>query len=89
VVLGVRPEHVLFADADTAPGPELSATVEAIEPTGSEVHVVFQWGPHQLIARVAPRPLPEPGAQLKLRLAAQHLHFFSADADGRRIGPPD
>ena len=85
VVLGVRPEHVLLADRAAPVGPSLRATLEAVEPTGSELHVVFQCGPHQLIARVAPRPLPEPGALVHLRLAADALHFFSPEPDGRRI----
>jgi multiple sugar transport system ATP-binding protein len=89
VVLGVRPEHVLLADSAAAVGPSLSATLEAIEPTGAELHVVFRCGPHELIARIAPRPLPEPGALLQLRLAVDHLHFFSSEPEGRRIGPID
>jgi multiple sugar transport system ATP-binding protein len=87
VVLGVRPEHVLLADAAGPPGPSLAATLEAIEPTGPELHLVFRCGPHELIARLAPRPLPEPGTRVQLRLAAEHLHFFSSEPEGRRIGP--
>jgi multiple sugar transport system ATP-binding protein len=87
VILGVRPEHVLLADAATSVGPGLIATLEAVEPTGSELHLVFRCGPHELIARTAPRPLPEPGAHLQLRLAADHLHFFSPEPDGHRLAP--
>jgi multiple sugar transport system ATP-binding protein len=87
VVLGVRPEHVLLADAAGPAGPTLSATLEAIEPMGPELHLVFRCGAHELIARVALRPLPQPGAQVQLRLVADHLHFFSSDPEGRRIGP--
>jgi multiple sugar transport system ATP-binding protein len=87
VVLGVRPEHVLLADTAAPVGPSLNATLEAIEPTGPELHLVFRCGPHELIARIAPRPLPQPGAQLQLRLAADHLHFFSSDPEARRIAP--
>ena len=92
VVLGVRPEHVHVVLPDTADtaapvGPRLTATLEAIEPTGFELHLVFRCGPYQLIARIAPRPLPEPGALLQLRLALDHLHFFSSESEGRRIGP--
>jgi multiple sugar transport system ATP-binding protein len=85
LVLGVRPEHLLLADSGAPLAPTLSATLEAIEPTGHELLLVFRCGDHQLIARVAPRPLPEAGTVLSLRLAPDHLHFFSADADGRRL----
>ena len=87
VVLGVRPEHVLLADTAVPARSALSATLEAIEPTGPELHLVFRCGLHQLIARVAPRPLPQPGARMQLRLAVEHLHFFSSEPEGRRIGP--
>jgi multiple sugar transport system ATP-binding protein len=87
VVLGVRPEHVFLAD-DTAAlvGPSLSATLEAVEPTGPELHLILRCGAHELIARVAPRPLAALGTPLQLRLAADHLHFFSAEPGGLRIG---
>ncbi|HEV3019149.1 MAG TPA: sn-glycerol-3-phosphate ABC transporter ATP-binding protein UgpC [Burkholderiaceae bacterium] len=88
VVLGVRPEHVLLADTAAPIGPTLAATLEAIEPIGPELHLVLRCGPHELIARVPPRPLPQPGARLQLRLAVEHLHFFSSEPEGRRIGPP-
>src|SRR5262249_25050808 len=85
VVLGVRPEHV-FLESPAAPvGPSLSATLEAVEPTGAEVHLILRCGAHEVIARVAPRPLPEPGTALRLRLAGEHLHFFSAEPGGLRI----
>jgi multiple sugar transport system ATP-binding protein len=86
VVLGVRPEHVFLADAPAPVGPSLSATLEAVEPTGPELHLILRCGAHELIARVAPRSLPAPGTPLQLRLAADHLHFFSAEPGGLRIG---
>jgi multiple sugar transport system ATP-binding protein len=85
LVLGVRPEHLLPADTGAPGGPTLSATLEAIELTGHELHLVFRCGNHQLIARIAPRPLPQAGTVLTLRLAPDHLHFFSAESDGRRL----
>jgi multiple sugar transport system ATP-binding protein len=89
VVLGVRPEHVVPSDQATATaGPALSARLEAIEPIGSELHLVLRLREVELIARVAPRPLPEPGALMTLRLAAEGLHFFAADAAGQRLGGP-
>ncbi|MGH8674585.1 MAG: hypothetical protein ACREVG_09775 [Burkholderiales bacterium] len=42
-------------------------------------------GPSELVARVPPGPLPEPGATLPLRFAPEKLHFFEADPPGRRI----
>jgi multiple sugar transport system ATP-binding protein len=87
VVLGVRPEHVLLASRGAGVGPSLSARLEAIEPIGSELHLVLSHPRGELIARVAPGPLPQAGASLPLRFAADHLHFFAADEAGERIGP--
>jgi multiple sugar transport system ATP-binding protein len=78
----------MLADTAAPIGPTLDATLEAIEPIGPELHLVLRCGPHELIARVPPRPLPQPGARLQLRLAVEHLHFFSSEPEGRRIGPP-
>jgi multiple sugar transport system ATP-binding protein len=87
VVLGVRPEHLLLADAGAPQGSTLSATLEAIEPIGHELHLVFRCGAQELIARVAARSLPSPGTVTTLRLVPGHLHFFSAEPDGRRLTP--
>ena len=87
VVLGVRPEHV-FLESPAAPvGPSLPATLEAVEPTGAELHLILRCGAMEVIARMAPRPVPEPGTTVQLRLAAEHLQFFSAEPGGLRIEP--
>jgi multiple sugar transport system ATP-binding protein len=87
VVLGVRPEHVLLTSRVALVGPSLSARLEAIEPIGSELHLVLSHPSCELIARVAPGALPQPGSSMGLRFAADNLHFFTADEAGQRIGP--
>jgi multiple sugar transport system ATP-binding protein len=85
VVLGVRPEHVLLADRGAAVGPSLSARLEAIEPIGSELHLVLRHPNCELIARVAPGPLPPPGSWLPLRFAPDGLHFLAAGSGGEAV----
>ncbi|MBE1160715.1 ABC transporter ATP-binding protein [Dyella acidiphila] len=81
VTLGVRPEHLQPVAAGNA---ALAATLEVIEPVGSDVFLNLRHGEHMLVARVPPGELPTRGSVLPLGFAAAHLHFFDA-ADGKRI----
>jgi multiple sugar transport system ATP-binding protein len=86
VTLGVRPESLHVA-AEAAP--HLSAPVawqlDVTEPMGNEIVLYVHTGPHEAVARVAPQPLPEPGASLDLAFDLQALHFFDA-ATGEALG---
>ena len=80
--IGLRPEHLLRCEnGDT---PHFGAELEVIEPVGSEAFAYLRYGPHALIARLAPENLPEPGVTLSLRIAPGHVHLFDA-MDGRRL----
>ena len=78
--LGVRPEHLLQADAGTA---AFAPLVEVVEPVGNEVFVNLRHDGRTLVARLPPGTLPVPGETLPLQLSPTGLHFF--DADGLRI----
>lgn len=82
VVLGVRPEHLQPLDERHC---ALTAQLEVLEPVGNEVFLNLRFGGQALVARVAPRALPEPGASVPLGLATGHLHLFDG-ASGGRIG---
>jgi multiple sugar transport system ATP-binding protein len=81
VVLGVRPEHL---QPDPA-GAALQARLEVVEPVGNEVFLNLRFGDQVLVARVPPRPLPEPGSLVALGLSHPYLHLFDG-ASGARIG---
>jgi multiple sugar transport system ATP-binding protein len=81
VVLGVRPEHLQPDPGGTA----LQARLEVVEPVGNEIFLNLRFGELALVARVAPRGLPEPGSLVALGLAQPHLHLFDG-ASGTRIG---
>jgi len=70
--LGVRPEHLLHAAADEG----FTATVDVIEPVGSDVHAYLRVGAQTLVARLPPDELPTPGSTLRLRMAPTQLHWF-------------
>ena len=72
VQLGVRPEHLLAADADDG----FTAAVEVVEPIGSDVHAYARVGGQPLVARLAPEQVPERGDSLRLRIAPAQWHLF-------------
>ncbi len=81
VTVGVRPEHLLPAEA----GSGFSAQLEVVEPVGSETYANLRHGPHALVARFAPdTPLSPPGGPVHLRISPRHLHVFDGES-GQRL----
>jgi multiple sugar transport system ATP-binding protein len=74
VILGVRPEDVRVAKLGDVGSVRLR--LDLVEPMGNEIFVHASAGEHELTARVAPQPLPEPGADIALALDEARLHFF-------------
>jgi len=84
-VLGLRPEHLQPASDDAAtPLAQFEATLEVIEPVGNEIFLNLHFGNDALVARVAPRTLPEPGGRMRMEFDPARLHAFDANS-GRRI----
>ncbi len=85
LAVGIRPENL----QPGAGGPEgFQAVVEVIEPVGNEVFLNLRYGAQALVARIAPRGLPELGAMLSMTLATDRLHFFDI-ASGIRLEVPE
>jgi multiple sugar transport system ATP-binding protein len=83
VVLGIRPEDLLPAEACEA---ALSATLEVLEPVGNEIFLNLRYGSQALVSRVSPRALPEPGSTVPLTLVAERLHLFDPQTGTRIVG---
>jgi multiple sugar transport system ATP-binding protein len=81
VVLGIRPEHMQIG-ADGLP-----AEVLAVEPTGSDTHVVVTMGKTPVTVIARDRITVRPGDTLHLRVDPARAHFFSR-SDGRRLEVP-
>ena len=81
VVLGVRPEDLQPLEAGS---PALRARLEVLEPVGNEVFLNLRYGDQALVSRIAPRNVPEAGADVPLGLAVGRMHLFDA-ASGTRI----
>ena len=80
VVLGIRPEH-LVAQASGFP-----AEIVVVEPTGSETHIVAQFGAHSLVGVFRERIERRPGDILNLTAPSKNMYFFDGRS-GRRLAP--
>ncbi|MFD1645096.1 ABC transporter ATP-binding protein [Haloarchaeobius litoreus] len=75
-VLGVRPEDVAPASGDTGTG--LTATVEVVEPVGSDNYIYLDVA-DQFIARVDSTVEPAPGESMAVAFDESALHLFDTD----------
>jgi ABC-type sugar transport system ATPase subunit len=95
---GVRPEDLLVlgpsqpGDADPSPpegshlaGASAVATVDVVEPAGSETFLHVVAGPHRLVVRAGPDVRPATGSSIRLAVRAGRVHVFDA-ATGERAG---
>ncbi|MGQ0834306.1 MAG: ABC transporter ATP-binding protein [Gammaproteobacteria bacterium] len=84
LIVGLRPEDLQIAAAHpAATTPAFTATVDAVEPVGSEAFVHARLGGTDLIARVQPARLPHPGAAVTLVYAPEKLHLFDPASEER------
>lgn len=83
VTLGIRPEDLYVAGSAALTGPSAASrwTLDVVEPMGNEIVLYVSRGPHAAVARVAPQPVPEPGAEIELALDTGKLHFFDAETE--------
>ncbi len=78
IFLGIRPEDVydkLFAQ-DASEEFIITATVELVEPMGSEIYLYFSVGRNNFIARVNNQDTATPNQDLQLVFDMSKAHFF-------------
>jgi multiple sugar transport system ATP-binding protein len=86
VTLGLRPEDIGSAAAEQAPdAPRLAATVEVVEPMGSESYVYFRAGDATIVSRVDAHRRFQVGGPAQPAVFIGKAHFFDP-ATERRIG---
>ncbi|WDR04768.1 sn-glycerol-3-phosphate ABC transporter ATP-binding protein UgpC [Devosia rhodophyticola] len=78
VVIGLRPEHFMLADDGFV------ATINLVEPTGSETHVALDIFGETLTAALRERIVLTPGATVNLAPRLDCLHLFDK-ASGKRL----
>jgi multiple sugar transport system ATP-binding protein len=74
---GIRPEHLVLADDG------LAATVNLIEPTGSETQVAMTLGDHHVTGVFRERISARPGESIRVRPELNAIHLFSAETGSR------
>jgi len=78
VIMGIRPEDVydkLFAQ-DASEEYTITATVDLVEPMGSEIFLYFSVGQNNLIARVSNQDTATANQDLQLVFDMSKAHFF-------------
>jgi len=83
MVFGIRPED-LYDKLFVAEAPlesTVTATVEVVEPMGSEVYLHLKAGRHALIARVNPQARPEINQDLDVVFDMGKVHFFDQESE--------
>ena len=79
--IGIRPEHLVLADAATA---AIAAEAEVVEHLGSDTNIYAAAdGIGQILARIHGNAAIRPGERFGLDLTPDRLHFF--DATGARL----
>jgi len=84
VMLGLRPEslHELPpADVDQQHLAPFTATVDLVEPMGSEIHLNMTAGGQSLIARVSPRFKPAIGQDVRLTADMSNAQLFDRETE--------
>ena len=83
VVFGIRPEDIydkLFV-GDAAPESAMTATVEVVEPMGSEIFLYLSTGTQTFIARVDAHDKAEVNQKLELVFNMSKVHFFDPNTE--------
>lgn len=88
VTLGVRPENMLIARAETPrTHHRLDAVVDIVEELGSESYVYATWNGHRLVARWGSTAVPSPGDTVELAFDPETAHRFNPET-GERLSTP-
>ena len=81
VTFGIRPEDITSADSnkDWKEARQIRATVEVVEPMGSETFLYMTTGRYPFIARVDAFVDPDINTEMPLLVNMARAHFFSRD----------
>ncbi|MEO8802087.1 MAG: sn-glycerol-3-phosphate ABC transporter ATP-binding protein UgpC [Rudaea sp.] len=83
IVAGLRPEDLHPVDVQSPSTPHIEAVVELVEPVGNETFINLRYGKQEIVARIPPRELPEPGSAMTLEYRTDAIHFFDAKSESR------
>ncbi|MBW1962514.1 MAG: ABC transporter ATP-binding protein [Deltaproteobacteria bacterium] len=91
ITFGIRAEDLQNKpfSPDNVKGTSIEATIEVIEPLGSEIHLEVSAGEHLLVARVEPRAKLKLHQTLKLYVNMDMIHVFEKLPPYSRIKTED
>ncbi|MSQ21106.1 MAG: sn-glycerol-3-phosphate ABC transporter ATP-binding protein UgpC [Betaproteobacteria bacterium] len=81
VTLGIRPEALQIANGSTPVESSFQASVEVIEPLGSEILLNVRCGTNDMVARVDPSIRVKLHENIRLALDPARLQFFDSDCE--------
>jgi len=77
ISLGIRPEHLKLSDVG------LRAKARVVEPTGSEIHGIFQFQDQEITAVFRERYALAPGDEVFLEIQSDKVHIFDKESGER------
>ncbi len=83
IIFGIRPENIydrLFAQAASDEF-TVTATVEVVEPMGSEIYLHLSTGQNNFVARVSPNDTAKENQDLQVVFDMTKAHFFDAETE--------
>jgi multiple sugar transport system ATP-binding protein len=86
VILGIRPEQILLATAESRNQSSIRAEVEVVEPTGPDTLVFVELNQTKVCCRLAPDDAPQVGQTLELQFDPSKVLLFDAQS-GERLLP--
>jgi multiple sugar transport system ATP-binding protein len=81
MILGIRPESLSEAGPEQAGEGQIPATVEVVEPMGSEVLLYATTGRSQLVSRIPADRMPAIGEQVRLSFDLSRAHLFDGESE--------
>ena len=83
VVMGIRPEHIHDEELylNNYPRYKFTATVDNVEPLGSETNLFLVIGGKQFTARVDPSSTAKMGDKVEVTFEADRVHLFDPDTE--------
>ena len=80
ITFGIRPEDIGSPQAEqVADAPRIKATVEVVEPMGSETNVYLTTGKTMFISRMDAHRQPQVGETMDLAVFLNKAHFFGVE----------
>ena len=80
MTLGIRPEDLYLANVpQDRPTAVLDLDLDAVEPMGNEIVLYARRASIDVMARVEPQAVPEPGRPVSLAVDLDKVHLFDAE----------